>query len=118
MIQNAFLEDAGAEIKKQALRYKTVIFDRLLSKQEDVQRLLDQLGNTSAVHIVRLWSPLELCIERNKRRRPRCEEEGLRKIWEETEPYPGELVIDTSQHSPREVANLIVQKVKTEFAFA
>ena len=61
-----------------------------------------------------LSAPLEDVLQRSSSRQEKnVPESEIRRLYEETQPYPDDLLIDTSKHSSEEAANLIVQQLKS-----
>jgi adenylylsulfate kinase-like enzyme len=58
-----------------------------------------------------LSAPVELVLERAKAREKKVPDEEIRRHFSEIEAYPDDFVIDTTQYSSAEIANLIIQKL-------
>lgn len=89
-----------------------IILEEMYKK--DYNDSIVEFLQTNNMHYLKVFlsAPVELVIERARAREKEVPDDEIRRHFSEIEAYSDDLVIDTTQHSSSEVADMIISKLR------
>jgi len=89
-----------------------VILEEMYRQRHNDQLVQFLTSNNMSYVKVFLSAPLDALIQRSKEREKNVPEEETRRFYEEAQPLPEDLVIDTSTYSSEQAADMIIARVQ------
>jgi len=98
-------------LKKNRGKFDFLIFDATFYKR-GWREIIQKEAGSEKVFIIYLYCPLEICLERNRKRKPQIPEKAVHIIFHQMEiPENPDISIDTEKIKPKEAVELILKRM-------
>ena len=110
--RNAYVKLERA-IEQNLGKYKYIILYGTFYRKRQRDRIYDLASGREMVILIEIFCPIDVCLERNRRREQSIPEKGVYAMWRAFErPRDPDISIDSATTSPEETIHSILRKIE------